>query len=84
MIDSESGGVPREQVLKGHLPRVIYYQVRWYTKKEHISQSGPESGPGFGHFQVNVIESFSFRSAAAAPTNVRTFKSSRGRSRALG
>jgi hypothetical protein len=26
-------GVPREQnMLKGHLPRVIYHQVYWYTK----------------------------------------------------
>ena len=28
------GGVPREQkMLKGHLPRVIYHQVYWYTQK---------------------------------------------------
>ena len=27
------GGVPREQkMLKGHLPRVIYHLVYWYTK----------------------------------------------------
>ena len=28
------GGVPREQkMLKGHLPRVIYHQIYWYTKR---------------------------------------------------
>ena len=33
MIDSGLGGVPREQkMLKGHLPRVIYHQVCYYTK----------------------------------------------------
>ena len=27
------GGVPREQwMLEGHLPRVIYHQLYWYTK----------------------------------------------------
>ena len=32
MTDS-LGGVPREQkMLKGHLPRVIYHQVYYYTK----------------------------------------------------
>ena len=32
--EHEKGGVPREQkMLKGHLPRVIYHQVYWYTKK---------------------------------------------------
>ena len=40
MIDSDLGGVPREQkMLKGHLPRVIYHQVPKYTtiKYENIS-----------------------------------------------
>ena len=33
VIDSGLGGVPREQKkLKGHLPRVIYHQIYWYTK----------------------------------------------------
>ena len=40
LIDSELvgstvslGGVPRElKMLKGHLPRVIYHQLYWYTK----------------------------------------------------
>ena len=33
------GGVPREQtMLKGHLPRVIYHQVYWYTKIIHSSR----------------------------------------------
>ena len=29
---------------------------RCRAKNEQIGQSGPESGPGFGHFQVNVLE----------------------------
>ena len=33
MVGSSLGGVPREQkMLKGHLPRVMYYQVYLHTK----------------------------------------------------
>ena len=35
-----SGRVPREQkMLKGHLPRVIYHQVYYYTKKNTFTSS---------------------------------------------
>ena len=41
---------PREQnMLKGHLPRVTYHQVHWYTKNNGISAAaagGAESSDG--------------------------------------
>ena len=53
MIDSSLGGVPRGQkMLKGHLPRVIYHQVYYYTQRnkaldiEAAGRTSAESGRG--------------------------------------
>jgi len=44
--------------------RNTYAPRRCRANKEHIRQSGPESGPGCGHFQVKSFELFPFRLAA--------------------
>jgi len=46
------GGAPREQkVLKGHLPRVIYQQVYYYTKINEVPfwQAAGEDAGEAGH-----------------------------------
>ena len=47
-LGTSLGGVPREQkMLKGHLPRVIYHQVYYYTKINVLSIQRVETQPRF-------------------------------------
>ena len=52
------GGLPREQqMLKGHLPRVIYHQVYSYTKTTGIQDTDGESGGGSRDWYFNAQKS---------------------------